>query len=337
MADYKGIQGYSWQKGAADPTNTAAGQVWYNSTTGKFKIATQGAAGWSTGGNLNTTRSITGGAGLQTAALAMGGNGPPTVNLALVEEYNGSSWTEITAMPQAFHSGGSAGITTAAACWAGGPFPVPSGLPALPLKNQEYNGSSWSEGTDINTGRWGGATWGVVVPACGYVGGESPVSGQIVHSEEYDGSTWTEGSNLNSGRRYFTGVGPQTAAIVAFGTTPGPAGGQTAYAETYNGTAWTASTATPYVNMAAGSGSQGTQTAAFFFAGAGAPDSDTGCVIWNGSSWAATPLMATSRGTLLEMAGTSASALAFGGDPSITTTEEYSDPAPIETKTVTTS
>ena len=40
MATYKGIQGYSWQKGAADPTNTIAGQVWYNSTSGKFKIAT---------------------------------------------------------------------------------------------------------------------------------------------------------------------------------------------------------------------------------------------------------------------------------------------------------
>jgi hypothetical protein len=336
MATYKGIQGYSWQKGASDPTNTIAGQVWYNSTSGKFKIATQGASGWSSGGNLNTVRYASGSAGSQTAGLAIAGNGPPTVNLSKLEEYDGSAWTEITASPQAFHSGGSMGTTTAAACTAGGPFPVPSGLPALPLKTQEYDGSSWSEGGDINTGRWGGASWGTV-PAGGYVGGESPVSGQIVHSEEYNGTSWTEGNNLNTGRRYFNGVGPQTAAIVAGGTTPGPVGGATTNAETYDGTSWTASTVVPHTGYGAGSAAQGTTTAAFFFGGVGSPGPGTGTQLWNGSSWSQPPSMSQARPILLTQMGTSGSALAYGGDPAIATTEEYSDPAPIETKTVTTS
>jgi len=335
MATYKGIQGYSWQKLSSDPTNTIAGQVWYNSTTAKFKIATQGSAGWSSGGSLNTVRYVSGSAGSQTAGLAMAGNGPPTVNLALLEEYDGSAWTEITAAPTEFHSGGSMGTTTAAACTAGGPFP-PSPGPALPLKTQEYNGSSWSEGGDINTGRWAGASWGIV-PAGGYVGGESPVSGTIVLSEEYDGSTWAEGGNLNTGRRYFNAIGPQTAAIAAGGAIPGPAGGSTTSAETYDGTSWTESTAVPWTGYGSGSAAQGTTTAAFFFGGVGSPGPHTGTQLWNGSAWSQPPSMSQARPILLTQMGTSGSALAYGGDPAIATTEEYSDPAPIETKTVTTS
>ena len=40
MATYKGIQGYTVQNLASDPTASAntEGQVWYNSTEGKFKI-----------------------------------------------------------------------------------------------------------------------------------------------------------------------------------------------------------------------------------------------------------------------------------------------------------
>ena len=40
MATYKGIQGYSVQKLATDPSAVAAteGQVWYNSTSYTFKV-----------------------------------------------------------------------------------------------------------------------------------------------------------------------------------------------------------------------------------------------------------------------------------------------------------
>ena len=42
MATYKGIQGYTVQKLSDDPTaSEAAGQLWYNSTSGKFKISVQ--------------------------------------------------------------------------------------------------------------------------------------------------------------------------------------------------------------------------------------------------------------------------------------------------------
>ena len=39
MATYKGIQGYSVQKLSSDPPAAlSVGQLWYNSTSGKFKI-----------------------------------------------------------------------------------------------------------------------------------------------------------------------------------------------------------------------------------------------------------------------------------------------------------
>ena len=50
--------------------------------------------GWSTGGNLNTSRYILDGAGTQTSGVAFGGaTTPPFSNSASTEEYDGSSWT----------------------------------------------------------------------------------------------------------------------------------------------------------------------------------------------------------------------------------------------------
>jgi len=85
-----------------------------------------------------------------------------------------------------------------------------------------------------------------------------------------------------------------------------------------------------------GSASQGTTTAAFYFGGT-LPGPGTAGLFWNGSAWTASPAMATARTGNAQQGGTSTAALAFGGNPAIVTTEEYNDPAPIVTKTVTTS
>ena len=79
MATYKGIQGYTVQKFSSDPTaSEVAGQLFYNSATGKFKISVAGAGAWASGGNLNTGRGATaGGIGIQTAALIAAGNTLP--------------------------------------------------------------------------------------------------------------------------------------------------------------------------------------------------------------------------------------------------------------------
>ena len=64
MATYKGIQGYTVQKLSEDPTaSEVAGQLWYNSSSGKFRISTEGAGTWAAGGTVNTARKFGGGAG----------------------------------------------------------------------------------------------------------------------------------------------------------------------------------------------------------------------------------------------------------------------------------
>jgi hypothetical protein len=74
MSEYKGIKGFSIQSLSADPADPNIGQVWYNSTSGSWKVTSATTAGsWATGGNLNTARSCLAGAGTQTAALAFGG------------------------------------------------------------------------------------------------------------------------------------------------------------------------------------------------------------------------------------------------------------------------
>ena len=57
MADYKGIQGYTVQKLSSDPDKSEAdGQLWYNSSAGKFKIGTSATGAWASGGDINVPR-----------------------------------------------------------------------------------------------------------------------------------------------------------------------------------------------------------------------------------------------------------------------------------------
>ena len=95
MATYKGIQGYSIQTLASDPSPTASveGQVWYNSTSGAYKIAIAGAGTWAASTAVNTARRSMASAGTTTAALlAAGIDGPGS---SWVEKWNGSTWTEV--------------------------------------------------------------------------------------------------------------------------------------------------------------------------------------------------------------------------------------------------
>ena len=78
MSKYKEIKGFKVQTLASD---TAASQ------------ASSGT--WASGGALNTARTWLAGSGIQTAALAFGGE-EPTEQSGKTESYNGSSsWTEV--------------------------------------------------------------------------------------------------------------------------------------------------------------------------------------------------------------------------------------------------
>ena len=91
MATYKEIHGVKVQYRDSNAT-AVEGDVWYNASTGLLKMyAALGS--WATGGATNTARLnlCEAGCGTQTAAFIAGGN--PT--LAVAEQYDGSSWTEV--------------------------------------------------------------------------------------------------------------------------------------------------------------------------------------------------------------------------------------------------
>ena len=178
MATYKGIQGYTVQKLSSDPTaSKAEGQLWYNSSSGKFKIAVAGAGVWATGGSLNAGRSYGVGTGTNTAALFAGGQPPYT---AAVEEYDGTSWTE-TADLNTGRSNATGQGTQTASLFAAGSTPPVSAL------TETWNGTSWTEVNNINTARYGLGGAGTSTAALA-MGGKEPTADLV---EEWDGTSWT--------------------------------------------------------------------------------------------------------------------------------------------------
>ena len=143
MADYKAIHGKNIQHVSSDLDNAEGeGQIWFNTTTSDYKTITKVAGAFATGNGMNTGRSgsAPSQSGTQTAALCATGGAPP--NVANVEQYDGTSWTEVADVNTARQGGGGAGITTAALA-VGGNGPV--------LIVESWNSTSWTEIADLNT------------------------------------------------------------------------------------------------------------------------------------------------------------------------------------------
>ena len=79
---------------------------------------------------------------------------------------------------------------------------------------EEYNGTSWSNGNDVNTAK--GHIGGAGILTAGLKCGGAPTSAA---TEEYDGTNWTSVNSMNTARRADSLFGLQTAAIVAGGYT----------------------------------------------------------------------------------------------------------------------
>ncbi len=90
MSTYYQIFGGKINVVASDPSNPIRGQVWFNTATPALKYQALTTTGtWATGGNLGTARRLlaVGGAGTQTAGLAIGGF--TTTEVANTEECTG--------------------------------------------------------------------------------------------------------------------------------------------------------------------------------------------------------------------------------------------------------
>jgi hypothetical protein len=292
MSDYKGIKGFQVQTRTEDPTPYAQA------------LADNPYAGvWSAGGNVNSARFLfDSGVGSLTAGLIAGNSPSPNA-----EQYNGTSWTNITSLGN--NTAGRAGAGTSTAALEFG------GTPGLGV-TEYWNGSSWTELNDLNTGRNVAGGIGTAYTAALCAGGDAP--GYVANVESWNGSTWTEVNDLNTARGHATGVGTQTNGILVGSAPP------LALTETWNGSSWTETTDlnTGRYGLA---GSGASSTDALVFGGESpAPGFFANTESWDGSSWTEVNDMATGR-YYLAGAGTSSSAWAASGETttSSSATEEW--------------
>jgi hypothetical protein len=182
-------------------------------------------AAFASGGNLNTGRGFAGAAtqGSQNSALHFGGWAPPSGARTAVEEYNGSSWSEVTDLGTAQYYVAGAGTQTAALGFGG--YTTPPAV--ITAKTVEYDGSSWTNGGDLNTARSQIAGAGTQTAGLAF-GGEDPTRTKV---EEYNGSAWTNVTAKSTPTASAAGTGIQTAALSL--------GGPTVATELYDGTNWT--------------------------------------------------------------------------------------------------
>ena len=272
---------------------------------------------WTTGGALGTARTLKSAmTGIQTAAVAFGGNlNPPGGRTNKVEEYNGSSWSEVTALPTDKQSSMASGIQTAALNF-GGSTPGATGGVATTFKYDGTNfsatgnmgsiildGGSLKTASDNSTG----------LQMSGY--GASTYTGI---SQEFTSSVnvitagaWASGATFPYGAGGITGFGGQTTAVAVGGeSAPGPVVNTISH---YDGSSWTAATSYP-INIRNG-GTIGTQTAGLV-TGAntapGATPTSNATNEYDGSSWTsggAYPAVVSSVG----VSGIQTAALGSGG------------------------
>jgi hypothetical protein len=189
-------------------TNTAALAVGgYTGTAYTGATETWNGTSWTEVNDLNTARGLLGTVGINTAALAFGGETPAVT--ANTETWNGTTWTEINNLNTARDGLGGAGIQAAALAF-GGFSTTPTGV------TESWNGSSWTEVNDLNTVRQLLTGEGTNTAALAFGGGPPSVA----NTENWNGTSWTEVNDLNTARFLLAGAGTNTAGLAFGGGVP---------------------------------------------------------------------------------------------------------------------
>ena len=307
MTTYKGIRGLTIRTVAGDTSPLLEGDIWYNSVSRKVKGAKTPAGAWSSGTDLNTARMFLGGVGPATNNLAFSGKPDGTATwLTVTEAYDGSAWTVVADM-----SGGQANF----ACGGSAESAiVAGGEPGRLANSEEWGGSSWTAGGDLNTARDTLNGFGASNTAALACGGQIPAV-QVI-TETYDGSSWTEVGDLNLARGYAPGSSGTTTAALCFGgacDTPSP-NVMTALTESWNGASWTE---VNDLNTARKNGAgAGVQPSTLYAGGWSAPGTAALDVneLWNGTSWTESSELNTGRNGLGGTGNANTAVLVFGGN-----------------------
>ena len=269
-------------------------------------INTITAAAWASGTALGTARYGQGQFGPQTAAVAAAGSTAPAT--ANVESYDGSSWTEGPNVNTARGLLAAAGNgTQTAGLIFGGTTSISPHNPGITNASEEYDGSSWTSGNNMNYSSRNLGGLGVQTSAVS-AGGLGPPT-YLATTGEYDGTNWTAGTSLPAGLQDNQGMtgASQTAGLLFGGE--GPPGGAYSATLEYDGTNWTASGALAsavYANAGCG-----TQSAALSFAGQPGPHT-TQTEGYDGTTWSTRPSLATAK-SKIGGSGTNTAGLCVGG------------------------
>ena len=200
-----------------------------------------GGNSWRSQPNLNTNRRAPYTFGTSTACVCSGGDyspASPTLTQA-TEEWDGSSWTSVTNMPNEQGSfGASSGILTAGIVYGGYGNPQ-----STSVRTVAYDGTNWTAyptpGGDTNdAGNFSGGGGGTQTAAI--FSGGSPYAIRGVSTETFDGSSWTNVNNMNSQRSSQGMVGTQANGLYMGGRTPA----RTSAIEEWDGSIWSTSPAT---------------------------------------------------------------------------------------------
>jgi hypothetical protein len=177
--------------GGEAPSPTAVNESW-NGTS------------WTEVNDLNVPVRNNAGFGDSTSAISAGGFGPGVGDYSTgTESWNGTSWTTTTAMPAAKAQHKALGTSTAGLVVAG----LTSG-PTQTSNTFEWNGSTWTAGGNVNTGRNNMAD-GMGTQDAGLIsGGNSPPGNTYTAlTELYNGTSWSEDADMSTARQQLSGLG----------------------------------------------------------------------------------------------------------------------------------
>jgi hypothetical protein len=284
------------------------------------------AGTWASGGTLNTARTIGGGFGLTIPTAVCAGGYNPGGWKALVEEYNGSAFTEVNDMPQATDDMGSGGSLTAGIVFGGDKSPSNTTTDIA----LAYDGTNWTALSNLNTARRSIGGAGIQTSALAF-GGQEPGSASA-KTESWDGSSWTETSDLNTARMGVQGAGHSNTAAIGAGGGLSPVVNNV---EQWDGSSWTEKNNLNTARSFFAGG--GVSTAALFYGGyVGTPSYTGKTESWNGTSMTEVNDMATGRGSTGALpAGGAVSQIASGGNPQPTASSEtFEAEATLSTVTV---
>ena len=220
MATYKDLIGTAVRNNAGNLSEGQKDQIFYDSTNIDFKYqfaAVTSAGTWSTGNDLNTARRALGAAaGSGTQALAISGDEDPPVT-AIVEQWNGGSWTEVSDLSKAKRSNGMAGTNTAGLLFGGVTAPPTTTL----AETESWNGTSWTNIGALPTNIYGNAGFGTsaLAIACGGLPPGTDTNANMRAAMFYNGTSWSDVAEMATSRASANGAGTNTSATngLAFG------------------------------------------------------------------------------------------------------------------------